>query len=60
MTDTVSIFLYRCLCFYCGTDQLCFEPYGDHDMLVSCMDCDAEYLQTEDGDCQRLPDSGNK
>ena len=57
MSDNASIFLYRCLCLYCGSNQLCFEPLGDDDMLVTCMDCDAEYLQTEDGDHHRLPES---
>jgi hypothetical protein len=28
-------------------------------VIVHCMDCGAEYLQTANGDHHRLPESGN-
>jgi|DEB0MinimDraft_4_1074332.scaffolds.fasta_scaffold135462_3 hypothetical protein len=57
MTDEVSIYLYRCLCEWCGSDNLWFDPLMYGDVIVHCFDCGEGYLQTENGDRHRLPES---
>lgn len=57
MTDTASIFLHRVWCVACDSHQLWFDPIDVDDVIVHCMDCGAEYLQTANGDHHRLPET---
>lgn len=50
---------YRLACFYCDSDNLWFDVLDEDNVVVHCMDCGAEYLQTDEDDYHRLPDSGN-